>query len=342
MPRKPKEKIDEIEEISIEKQVKSNKKTTTKTTKKVASNKVVKKTPSKEKDLPAKTKKAKTTATKTTKAKSENAKTTKTVATKSDSAKKKTTKVKTEKVATKKAKSASSKVAEVKPKKTKTTKSKAKKITKSTNKKSKAKSISKKIEILEYYDLPYRYNETVVKILAQTPTTLFVYWDISDEDKENYINKYGTYFFNNTKPVLVVHNKTKNYSFEVDINDFANSWYLHVSDSNCDYQVELGRRPINHYVEIQNDYLYITTSNDIVTQNDHILFDRLSHIIYFRNVKTNKLIGKDISTFTLLEKIGKFNFIKEFYKKLYPNEVFDFDKLDFRNPSSGNPTSTFK
>ena len=36
----------------------------------------------------------------------------------------------------------------------------------------------------EYYDLPYKYNKTVVKILAQTPKTLFVYWEISDKDRE--------------------------------------------------------------------------------------------------------------------------------------------------------------
>ena len=239
-----------------------------------------------------------------------------------------------------------SKVSATKTTKAKKATSKSSKTSKTATKTSRVKkSTSKKVEILEYYDLPYRYNETIVKILAQTPTTLFVYWDISDSDKEQYIKHYGTYFFNNTKPVLVVHNKTKNYSFEVDINDFANSWYLHILDgSNCDFQVELGRRPINNYVEIANNYLYITTSNDIVSQNDHILIDKLSHIVYFRNVKTNRTYGKNISNFTLLQKIGKFdiNFIKEFYKKLYPNENISFDKLDLRNPSSGNPTSTFK
>ena len=82
--------------------------------------------------------------------------------------------------------------------------------------------------ILEYYDLPYRYNQTVVKILAQTPTTLFVYWDISDIDRINFIEKYGEDFFNKTKPILLIYNKTKNYYLEVEINDFANSWYLHM------------------------------------------------------------------------------------------------------------------
>lgn len=46
-------------------------------------------------------------------------------------------------------------------------------------------------------------------------------------------------FFNNTKPVLVIHNNTMHYSFEIEIDDFANSWYLHVNDANCEYTVDL-------------------------------------------------------------------------------------------------------
>lgn len=231
----------------------------------------------------------------------------------------------TKKAATK-AKSSSKKVAGKSTTKTtkKTTKITA---TKKSNKK-------EKVEIIEYYDLPYRYNQTVVKVLAQTPNTLFVYWDISDDDKNKYIEEYGEYFFNNTKPVLIVHNLTMNYSFEIDINDFANSWYLTIADSNCDYKIELGRRPINEYVTINNNYLYIANSNDIDAPNDHILFDNLSKFVYFRNVKTNTTTKKDIISFSLLRKIGKISSIEEFYKKMYANEKISFDKLDLRNPSS--------
>ena len=234
-------------------------------------------------------------------------------------------KTSTKKVATK-LKSSSKKVA-------------GKSITKGTKKSTKTiatkKSTKKeKVEIIEYYDLPYRYNQTVVKVLAQTPNTLFVYWDISDDDKNKYIEEYGEYFFNNTKPVLIVHNLTMNYSFEIDINDFANSWYLTVADSNCDYKIELGRRPINEYVTINNNYLYIANSNDIDAPNDHILFDNLSKFVYFRNVKTNATTKKDIISFSLLRKIGKISSIEEFYKKMYANEKISFDKLDLRNPSS--------
>lgn len=234
-------------------------------------------------------------------------------------------KTSTKKAATK-AKSSSKKVAG------KSTTKATKKTTKITATKKSTK--KEKVEIIEYYDLPYRYNQTVVKVLAQTPNTLFVYWDISDDDKNKYIEEYGEYFFNNTKPVLIVRNLTMNYSFEIDINDFANSWYLTVADSNCDYKIELGRRPINEYVTINNNYLYIANSNDIDAPNDHILFDNLSKFVYFRNVKTNATTKKDIISFSLLRKIGKISSIEEFYKKMYANEKISFDKLDLRNPSS--------
>lgn len=234
-------------------------------------------------------------------------------------------KTSTKKAATK-AKSSSKKVAG------KSTTKTTKKTTKITATKKSTK--KEKVEIIEYYDLPYRYNQTVVKVLAQTPNTLFVYWDISDDDKNKYIEEYGEYFFNNTKPVLIVHNLTMNYSFEIDINDFANSWYLTIADSNCDYKIELGRRPINEYVTINNNYLYIANSNDIDAPNDHILFDNLSKFVYFRNVKTNTTTKKDIISFSLLRKIGKISSIEEFYKKMYANEKISFDKLDLRNPSS--------
>mgnify|MGYP004532718029 CR=1 FL=1 len=246
-------------------------------------------------------------------------------------------KTSTKKAATKSSTKKSTKVTSKKSTNAIKAKSSSKKIAdKSTTKTTATKKSTKKekVEIIEYYDLPYRYNQTVVKVLAQTPNTLFVYWDISDDDKNKYIEVYGEYFFNNTKPVLIVHNLTMNYSFEIDINDFANSWYLNVADSNCDYKIELGRRPINEYVTINNNYLYIANSNDIDAPNDHILFDNLSKFVYFRNVKTNTTTKKDIISFSLLRKIGKISSIEEFYKKMYANEKISFDKLDLRNPSS--------
>ena len=122
---------------------------------------------------------------------------------------------------------------------------------------------TKKILPTEYYDLPQKYNKTVVKVLAQTPKTLFVYWEISDADIEKFKKQYGDNFFETTKPVLIIHNDTLNYSFEVEINDFANSWYLHVNDSKSDYRIELGRRPFQVNENIKTDYTITDTSNPI-------------------------------------------------------------------------------
>lgn len=202
----------------------------------------------------------------------------------------------------------------------------------------KTKKKAEPVTVLEQYELPFRYNETIVKILYQTPNTLFVYWDISDKDRENYIKQFGEDFFNITYPVLIVHNDTMNYSFEVIINDFANSWYLRVNDSKCHYRVELGRKLINHFdvnkqeeitvnnteniteenkaeiikerinhlknirEKFKNDYLFVSSSNAIELPNDHILFKtNENNTIKYRNIKTKQ--ETSVSLFDIIKNL---------------------------------------
>ena len=220
------------------------------------------------------------------------------------------------------------------------------------------KKVKKPIKIVESYDLPYRYNETIVKILYQTPDTLFVYWDIADSDRENYIKQYGENFFNITRPVLIIHNDTMNYSFEVPINDFANSWYLHINDSKCDYRVELGRRP-NYYNEgvtkeikenIPTDYIYVSISNEIESPNDHVLFNtNENNTIRIRNVKNYN--EKSISLYEIIKhlpamkKVQNIPYISEdllkgIYSEIYhTKDISVFDKVKNNPSSGGNPSS---
>lgn len=190
-----------------------------------------------------------------------------------------------------------------------------------TRKTTTKKSSSKKLPIVEYYDLPNLYNQTIVKILAQTPTILFVYWDISDKDKQHYLEKYGEDFFNNTIPYLTVTNQTKNYSFEVEINDYANSWYINIPDSDCKYDVVLFRKPKN--TEVQQENIYITSSNDLQTPNDHILFDSLGKTVFFKNVKTNEIEAKDTSSLSFMSNVGRIYNIYDLYKEIYKNELLE-------------------
>lgn len=210
---------------------------------------------------------------------------------------------------------------------------------KATTSDTKKKSTTKKLEsniVVEYYDLPYRYNETVVKILYQTPTILFVYWDISDFDRENFVKQYGENFFNNTRPILKIFNLTKGYDFEVEINDFANSWYININDANCEYKVELGRRTINYEENLNTDYIYVSSSNNIEFPNDHILLDELPDKVKFRNVKTNAITTKNIGTLHLVG-INKIYKVHDFYKKIYKDEILEeFNSKNIINPSSSS------
>lgn len=330
MPRKPTVKTDNLEENVSAKVKNTSKKSSATSTSKAVSEKATKKATS-------------TTAKKDTKKKA----TTKKTTTKTSTAKKTST---TKKAATTKKSKTTKKVTTTKTKKTTTTKTtKSRKTTKEIlpEEITASTDLTKKIEILEYYDLPYRYNQTVVKVLAQTPTTLFIYWDISDDDRNRFVEQYGEDFFNNTKPVLVIHNNTMHYSFEIEIDDFANSWYLHVNDANCEYSVELGRRPKyyneSRHVDIPNNYLYVTSSNTIEAPNDHVLFDKNIKTVYFKDVKTNIVTAKNITSISFLRNMGKiynlYDLQSDFTKNAWINS--NHWQLDLKNPSSGS-SSTFK
>lgn len=314
----------------------------------------------------SKTTRSKTISSKTTKATSKVATTKASTRTTKSSAAKTSTRA-SKSAAGKPTKSSTSKSTKTAAKSTasKKTKTVASTKTSSSVKKASAKKTqnSKKVSIVEYYDLPYRYNQTVVKVLAQTPTNLFVYWDIADSDREIFKKEYGYDFFDKTRPVLIVHNETMNYAFEVDINDFANSWYLHVNDANCDYKIELGRKPIYNYVQrevgeleqkdlnsdfnkypskpIDKDYFYVTISNDIDAPNNHILaedYNKPINSVLIKNVKSNTEYTKNIDNLPISKYLNNLFNIQDIYKKLFEeNTIKDF--YDLSNPSSGNPSS---
>lgn len=205
--------------------------------------------------------------------------------------------------------------------------------------------------MLEYYDLPYRYNETIVKVLAQTPKKLFVYWDISDSDRQKYIDTFGNDFFSKTYPVLLLYNEDKQYVREIPINDYANSWYINIDDPKTKYIIQLGRKFIEEptiinqnvfneqNIILQSDYLPFAFSNMMEAPNDHILLETLPDFILFRNVKTNEESLKDLRD--LRNIFGKNYDVEEFYRNHYKDELTD-GRFDMANPSSKLTSSAFK
>lgn len=229
--------------------------------------------------------------------------------------------------------------------KTKTTPKKTTTTTKKTTKKATAKKTTSKsttakksatqktttrakkavTNIMEYYDLPVFYNQTTVKLLFQTPKKLFVYWEISEEDKQKYLNQHGKSFFEETSPFLVVKNTTKNYSFEVEVNDFANSWYFDVPDSNCEYEVSLIRKH-----KVTKSHTLITSSNQLEVPNNTILFEQDRKEIFFKNLKTDDVISKSVVNLQFMNHLGNIYKANSFYEKFYHEE----DLMTINNPSS--------
>lgn len=252
----------------------------------------------------------------------------------------------TKKQPTKKATTATKKVTTKKKTNTKAVAKKASTTKKKTTTKQVTSSTKKQVKkeitsLTEYYDLPYRYNQTMVKILAQTPTTLFVYWDISDEDRLNYETQYGTDFFENTVPILIVHNKTLHYDFELEINDFANSWYIQVSDSNCNYVIELARKPKQYISSPIKEYVYLISSNAISAPNDHILFEKFNPKVTYKNVQNHEVSVKDFNDITRFGSMKRIYHLYDLYKEIYQDELFDeITEPTIKNPSSSS--SSFK
>lgn len=202
----------------------------------------------------------------------------------------------------------------------------------------------------EYYDLPYRYNETIVKILAQTPKKLFVYWDVSDNDIEKYVKTFGDDFLEKTYPVLLLYNEDMKYVKEIQINDFANSWYIDIQDPKTKYTIQLGRKfkgvPTVDYRKVQEneivlktDYLPFANSNVLEVPNDHVLFEYLPRFITFKNVKTNEEYTKDLKSFK--DVFGRNYRVDKFYEEQYKDEISE-GIFDMANPSSKLSSSTFK
>ena len=225
---------------------------------------------------------------------------------------------------------------------------------KAKNEKTKTATETKKVEyLLEYYDLPYRYNETVVKILAQTPKRMFVYWDISDNDREKYVKTFGEDFFYKTYPVLLLYNEDKKYVREIPIDDFANSWYVDIQDPKTKYPIQLGRKfrdlsgivnidmkkVMENSIILHTDYLPFANSNILEIPNDHVLLEELPNFVVFRNVKTNQETTKDLRKFKAA--FGNNYGVKEFYEEYYKDEISE-GMFDMANPSSKLTSSSFK
>lgn len=114
-------------------------------------------------------------------------------------------------------------------------------------------------------EIPYTYGNTNITAMARDPYWVFAHWEISEGTKENIRRRYGSNAWESSHPVLKVYDATNLYFFdsrqaaEIQINDFANSWYIHTGEPDHTYFIELGR------ILPDETYIFIARSNMVTT-----------------------------------------------------------------------------
>lgn len=97
-------------------------------------------------------------------------------------------------------------------------------------------------------DIPDSYDDTYMRAMPRDPEWLFVYWELSESFRNSLKDKMGETAFNTAKKILRLYDVTdsdnhgstdKSYT-DIEINDYANNWYVHVPEPGRTYIVECG------------------------------------------------------------------------------------------------------
>jgi len=154
------------------------------------------------------------------------------------------------------------------------------------------------------YPLPQKYNDNSIVLVAQNPHLLYAYWEISEDRKSEFIDCFGQELWNTSIPALKVINITKNKTSFIRINEYSTSLYIDVTDADCYYIAEVGRKISDSFFISLAQSNCVNTPSSTFSNNTTAVFTDYK---LFRN-------GKDIQN------------THELYKKL---------KLSLNNDLSG-------
>ncbi len=121
-------------------------------------------------------------------------------------------------------------------------------------------------------ELPWGYDDNRIRIMARDPEWIYAYWDISEEKRGSLRHTYGP-GWDYSLPVLRIYDVTglshfnganANNYYDIVINDYAGSWYIHVGVPNRVYCVDLGR------ILRDGTYIVVTRSNFTFTPRNSI------------------------------------------------------------------------
>lgn len=126
-------------------------------------------------------------------------------------------------------------------------------------------------------------TDSCITILARDPNWLYVYWNIPEEKNMAFSAELGEELWKRSIPALKVSNITRNESFFVRINEFSDSWYVNVQNSNNLYMVEIGRKLSENY------FIGMLSSNSIFTPSNYVSPDTTACFVNYADLKSGRI-----------------------------------------------------
>ncbi|HIE13247.1 MAG TPA: DUF4912 domain-containing protein [Desulfotomaculum sp.] len=121
-------------------------------------------------------------------------------------------------------------------------------------------------------ELPHRYQEDRLVLLARDPRWLFAYWEVSATKQEEFASRYGPEAWHSSHSVLRLYDVTgvefqgnnANTYVDIPINDESESWYIEAGQPNRTFCVDLGKvLPTGQFVTLLRSNLAHTPSGGL-------------------------------------------------------------------------------
>jgi hypothetical protein len=116
-------------------------------------------------------------------------------------------------------------------------------------------------------EIPENYNDTYMRAIPRDPQWLFVYWEISESTRNEIRTSVGDALFVTAKRILRLvdisdisyDGKNAQNFIDIEINEFANNWYIQVPQAGRTYLVEYGILTVDGrtYLPIRSNSLSI-------------------------------------------------------------------------------------
>ncbi len=140
---------------------------------------------------------------------------------------------------------------------------------------------------IETRELPEEYGDTKIVLMIRDPYWAFVYWEISPEKRK----ELGLEKYQHSKQLLLriydvsdisFDGFNANSSFDIEVTDYAASWYINLPSANKSYCVDLG------YLDDKGNFNIIARSNVVKTPRDSVsdIIDEEWMVVddYFNNI----------------------------------------------------------